>query len=160
MYQSNQLSQLSQWQNYQPRILIVDDQPENIELLSMILAFQGYQVEKCHCGSSAIELARSSPPDLITLDIGMPGMDGFEVCEILKSDRITQEIPIIFISALNISSNKTQAFKIGANDYVTKPFQVEEVIARVELQLKIHYLQVELKAKKAGRDRTVFKQML
>ncbi len=141
------MCQFKQLSGDRPKILIVDDQPDNIELLSTILAFRGYRIEECDRGLLAIELARSNPPDLILLDVSMPEMDGFEVCQILKSDCATQAIPIIFISALKEVNDKTKAFKVGGNDYITKPFQVEEVVVRVESQLKQYHLQAELKAK-------------
>ena len=131
----------------QEKILIVDDQPENIELLSTILATQGYEVTESERGDSAIELALANPPDLILLDICMPGIDGFTVCQILKKDYRTQNIPIIFISALKEIEDKSRAFNFGANDYITKPFHIKEVLIRVENQLKIYRLQSELKAK-------------
>ncbi|MGD1920587.1 MAG: diguanylate cyclase domain-containing protein [Pleurocapsa sp.] len=129
------------------RILIVDDKPDNLELLSTVLTVQGYQTKTCERGKSAIELAKTDVPNLILLDISMPEMDGFSVCEILKKDFITKDIPIIFISALKDVRDKTLAFQIGGSDYITKPFQVDEVIARVKNQLNIHYLQAELRAK-------------
>ena len=141
------MCRFKQLPDYQPKILIVDDRPDNVELLSVILTSQGYQVEECDRGMPAIELARSNPPDLILLDINMPRMDGFKVCQILKGDRLTQEIPIIFLSALKDVDDKTQAFKVGGSDYITKPFQIAEVIVRVESQLKYYNLQAELKAK-------------
>jgi len=141
------MCRFKQLPDYQPKILVVDDRPDNVELLSVILISQGYQVEECDRGMSAIELARSNPPDLILLDISMPEMDGFEVCQILKGDILTQEIPIVFLSALKDIDDKTQAFKIGGSDYITKPFQIAEVVVRVESQLKHYNLQAELKAK-------------
>lgn len=141
------MSQFKHTPEHQGKILIVDDQPDNTKLLSIILALQGYEVAECNRGKSAINLAKANPPDLILLDVSMPEMSGFEVCQILKSDRLTRDIPIIFISAFQEVNNKTQAFNLGGNDYITKPFQMEEVVARVETQLKYHRLQTELKTK-------------
>lgn len=140
---------------HQAKILIVDDRRDNIELLSAILTSQGYEVEKSTGGKLAIEASKTDPPDLILLDVSMPEMDGFEVCRILKSDRLTQDIPIIFISALSEVENKTQAFDFGGNDYITKPFQIEEVIARVKNQLEIYHLQLELKIKNAQLEKEI-----
>ena len=129
------------------RILAIDDRLDNLELLSTMLRLYGYKVEECNCGKSALELAKTTLPDLILLDANMPDMDGFSVCQRLKNNRCTREIPVIFISALQEIESKTKAFKFGGNDYITKPFQIEEVLARVETQLKYYYLQAELKAK-------------
>lgn len=129
---------------FKAKILVVDDRADSLELLSTILTSQGYEVEESDCGSSAIEAAILRPPDLILLDICMPEIDGFTVCQRLKDNPDTEEIPIIFISALKEVTNKTQAFEIGGRDYITKPFQVDEVIARVENQLEIYRLRIEL----------------
>ena len=141
------MSQFKRSPKEQTRILIVDDQPDNAKLLSIILALHGYEVVECNRGKLAVDLATKNPPDLILLDVGMPEMNGFEVCQLLKSDRRTENIPIIFISAFQEVKEKTQAFNLGGNDYITKPFQMEEVIARVETQLKYYRLQTELKIK-------------
>jgi len=131
----------------QAKILVVEDQPDNLEFLSIMLSNQGYKVAQSDRGLSAIEMVKVDPPDLILLDISMPEMDGFEVCQILREDPRAQDIPIIFISALNEVEDKTKAFNFGGNDYVTKPFDIEEVLVRIENQLKNYYLQIELKAK-------------
>ncbi|PSB05914.1 diguanylate cyclase response regulator [Pleurocapsa sp. CCALA 161] len=141
------MSQLKRSPKEQTRILIVDDQPDNIKLLSLILTLNGYEVAECNRGKLAVDLATKNSPDLILLDISMPDLDGFKVCQLLKSDRRTENIPIIFISAFQKVEEKTQAFNLGGNDYITKPFQMEEVIARVETQLKYYRLQTELKIK-------------
>ncbi|MFB2918745.1 response regulator [Aerosakkonema funiforme] len=125
-------------------ILIVDDTPENIEVLSATLRERGYAVRGAIKGGMAIRAARSVPPDLILLDIRMPEMNGYEVCEQLKTDEKTCEIPIIFISASDEVFDKVKAFTVGGEDYITKPFQVEEVLARVEHQLTIKKLQKQL----------------
>lgn len=141
------MSQLKRSPKEQTRILIVDDQPDNIKLLSIILTLNGYEVAECNRGKIAVDLATKNSPDLILLDISMPDLDGFKVCQLLKNDRRTENIPIIFISAFHKVEEKTQAFNLGGNDYITKPFQMEEVIARVETQLKYYHLQTELKIK-------------
>jgi adenylate cyclase len=126
-------------------ILIVDDLPDNLRLLFTILMPQGYEVGKALNGQMALKSAASSPPDLILLDINMPNMDGYEVCRRLKANAKTKEIPVIFISALDDVWDKVKAFKVGGTEYITKPFQAEEVLARVENQLKIQSLQRALR---------------
>lgn len=128
----------------QGNILIVDDTPENLQVLSATLSERGYKVRGVIKGQMAIRAAKSAPPDLILLDIRMPEMDGYEVCERLKADPQTRDIPIIFISALDEVLDKVKAFQTGGVDYITKPFQVEEVLARVENQLMICRLSQKL----------------
>jgi sigma-B regulation protein RsbU (phosphoserine phosphatase) len=125
-------------------ILIVDDTPANLRLLSKMLAEQGYRVRPVPDGSLALAATRAEPPDLILLDIRMPEMNGYEVCEHLKADAQTRDIPIIFISALDATQDKVRAFTVGGVDYVTKPFQFEEVLARVETHLALRKLQKQL----------------
>ena len=127
-----------------PNILIVDDMPANTLLLSKILTARGYHVRPVLSGKLALQAARTEPPDLILLDINMPEMNGYEVCEQLKADAALKDIPVIFISALDQPQEKVKAFRVGGVDYVTKPFQLEEVQARVETHLKIHSLQRRL----------------
>ncbi|PZO35576.1 MAG: hybrid sensor histidine kinase/response regulator [Pseudanabaena frigida] len=121
----------------QADILVVDDRPENLRLLSEILSKHCYKVRKVTSGKQAIEAIQINPPDLILLDIMMPEMNGFEVCQCLKSQPQTAEIPIIFLSALDKTFDKVKAFEVGGIDYITKPFQVEEIIIRVKNQLVI-----------------------
>lgn len=128
-------------------ILIVDDTPANLRLLTGILAEQGYKLRPASNGQMALQAAQVQPPDLILLDIMMPEMDGYQVCRILKTDERTRHIPVIFISALGETIDKVAAFLIGGVDYITKPFQVEEVLARVETHLTIGRLQQELQFK-------------
>lgn len=128
-------------------ILIVDDTPENLQVLSATLCDRGYKVRGVINGKMAIRAAISGSPDLILLDIKMPEMNGYEVCTKLKAQPQTSEIPVIFISALDEVLDKVKAFEIGGVDYITKPFQVEEVLARVEHQLTIKRLQKELIAR-------------
>lgn len=118
-------------------ILVVDDNPNNLTLLANILTEEGYRVRKVLNGKFALRTAQASPPDLILLDIYLPDLDGYEVCWRLKALEVTRETPVIFISALNEVWDKLRAFKVGAADYITKPFQVEEVLARVQHQLTI-----------------------
>lgn len=125
-------------------ILIVDDMPVNLRLLSHMLTEQGYKVRSVINGQMALTATRAAPPDLILLDINMPGMSGYEVCERLKADEETRDIPVIFISALDEIEDKIKAFTVGGLDYITKPFQFEEVLARVETHLALRRLQKQL----------------
>jgi len=131
--------------NSQPtRIMVVDDTPANLRLLDNVLRERGYQVFAFRNGDLALTAARRNPPDLILLDVNMPEMNGYEVCERLKADSTVQDVPVIFISAMNETMDKVRAFSTGGVDYVSKPFQVEEVEARVQTHLKLHRLQREL----------------
>ncbi|HBB35042.1 MAG TPA: hypothetical protein DC064_25465, partial [Cyanobacteria bacterium UBA9273] len=118
-------------------ILIVDDVPENLHLLSSLLTQYGYEVRRVINGKLALTVARCDPPDLILLDIMMPDLNGYEVCQQLKASETTCEIPVIFLSALDEGLDKVKAFSVGGVDYISKPIQIEEVIARVENQLTI-----------------------
>jgi PleD family two-component response regulator len=128
-------------------ILVVDDTPANLRLLSEILTRQGYKVRPVPNGKLALSAAQRLPPDVILLDIMMPEMNGFEVCEQLKADERTRDIPVIFISALNDVLDKVKAFSIGGVDYISKPFQVEEVLARIKTHLEMGFLQKSLQDK-------------
>jgi len=125
-------------------ILIVDDMPDNLRLLAKILESCGYVVRKSLNGKMALQAAHRDPPDLILLDINMPGMNGYEVCQQLKASGLTDQIPIIFISALDQVDDKVKAFELGGQDYITKPFQELEVLARIKNQLLIRHQQKEL----------------
>ncbi len=125
-------------------ILIVDDTLPNLRLLATMLTDQGYKVRGVSSGPAALKAAHLSPPDLILLDIMMPSMDGYEVCRHLKKDERTCDIPIIFISALDEAMDKVRAFSSGGVDYITKPFQLEEVLARVRTHLTLWQLQQQL----------------
>ena len=124
-----------------PNILIVDDTPANLLLLVRMLTQRGYKPRTVLSGKLALEAARAEPPDLILLDIAMPEMNGYEVCEQLKADEALKEIPVIFISALHETLDKVKAFRVGGVDYVTKPFQFEEVFARVQTHLQLRRLE-------------------
>lgn len=127
-------------------ILIVDDTANNIVLLNDILC-QEYKIRAASNGKQALVLARRDPmPDLIVLDIMMPEMDGYEVCRLLKEDEDTAEIPVIFISGLGKSRDKLQAFEVGGLDYITKPFESAEVLARVKLHLELSRMKRHLEA--------------
>ncbi len=127
-----------------PDILVVDDTPANLQVLSGLLKDCGYKVRPVPGGNLALQAAQSLPPDLILLDIKMPDMDGFEVCRRLKAEPQLKDVPVIFISALNETIDKVQAFGVGGVDYVTKPFQFEEVAARVRTHLGLRQMQCEL----------------
>ncbi|MEG4393919.1 response regulator [Microcoleus sp. BROC3] len=136
--------------NHQPgtalgNILVVDDTPENLRLLSTMLTHRGYAPRCVINGKMALRACNSNPPDLILLDIMMPEMNGYEVCQHLKSEAKTREIPVIFISAKDEVFDKVNAFAVGAVDYISKPFQFEEVLARIESHLTLRNLQKQLK---------------
>jgi CheY-like chemotaxis protein len=126
--------------NGQPKsnLMVVDDQPANLKLLEDLLTQQGHAVRSFPRGRLALDAAARSLPDLILLDINMPEMDGFEVCKRLKADDKLAHIPVLFLSALSETRNKVNAFRSGGVDYITKPFQLEEVRARVETHLQLH----------------------
>jgi signal transduction histidine kinase len=130
-------------------ILIVDDTPANLQLLAQMLSEQGYKVRMAQDGIMALMSIQSSPPDLILLDIMMPELNGYQVCSKLKASCSTKDIPIIFISALNEVFDKVKAFEVGGVDYITKPFQAQEVLARVEHQLHIRRLTQQLSEQNA-----------
>ncbi|GAB4303381.1 MAG: response regulator [Oscillatoriaceae cyanobacterium] len=125
-------------------ILIVDDMPVNLRVLNQILTQHGYKVRKALSGEMAFTACEATVPDLILLDILMPDLDGYEVCSRLKSKEKTRKIPVIFLSALDEAEDKVKAFHVGAADYISKPFQVEEVLARVTHQLTIVHLNQQL----------------
>jgi two-component system, sensor histidine kinase and response regulator len=130
-------------------ILIVDDTPDNLRLLSALLQNQGYKVRKAISGMRALQVLQMVLPDLILLDIFMPDMDGYEVCRQLKKNPATCEIPVIFLSASNEALDKILAFEVGGVDYVTKPFDTQEVVARLETHLKLRQLQQQLQQQNA-----------
>lgn len=125
-------------------ILVVDDTAANLQVLAGMLKDRGYKVRPVPSGKLALLAARRDPPDLILLDINMPEMNGYEVCEQLQADVQLRGIPVIFISALTEQLDKVKAFATGGLDYITKPFQMEELHARVETHLKLHRLQIEV----------------
>ena len=122
-------------------IVIVDDKPENIRLLAGILSEKGYRIRPAANGQQALTTIEKEAPDLILLDIMMPGLNGYEVCRILKNSRNAMDIPVIFISALDEIGDKVEAFASGGVDYICKPFQTEEVLARVNTHLKLRKAQ-------------------
>ncbi|WP_392533743.1 response regulator [Nostoc sp. C117] len=128
-------------------ILLVDDNPNNLKVLSEAIQGYGWKALMATDGESAIEQAEYACPDLIILDVMMPGIDGFETCQRLKANSITQNIPVIFMTALSDALDKVKGLEIGAVDYITKPFQQEEVIARLKLHLKLSHLTRTLEEK-------------
>jgi signal transduction histidine kinase len=133
--------------NYKANILVVDDTPDNLRLLSAMLTAQGYEVRKALNGKMALTACKMLLPDIILLDINMPGMDGYEVCQQLKAEGHTSEIPVIFISALDDVLDKVKAFDVGGVDYITKPFHGAEVVLRIENQINLRLLQNKLHEK-------------
>ncbi len=128
-------------------ILIVDDMPANLTLLSRMLQKHGYRARPAPSGVLALQAAKHERPDLILMDIHMPGMDGFEVCRRLKADPELADIPVLFISALSEVEDKVRAFDQGGQDYITKPFQIEEVLARVRTHLELQRARQEVEAR-------------
>ncbi len=131
-------------------ILVVDDTPANLDVLAEMLEGQGYGARPVPSGVLALQSAQAQPPDLVLLDINMPEMDGYEVCRHLKADEHLKDIPVIFISALRDTTDKVRAFHAGAVDYITKPFQFEEVKARVQTHLRLYRMQKELERQYAA----------
>ena len=129
------------------QILIVDDKLLNLRILTSFLEKQGFIVEQLQNGELVMPLVKKTPPDLILLDVMMPKINGFEVCKQLKADASTQDIPIIFISSLSNTSNTIKAFSVGGVDYINKPFQEKEVLARVQTHISLRKTQQDLQAK-------------
>ena len=127
-------------------ILVVDDTVENLQLLGSMLSEQGYEVRPVTNGRDALLAARSYPPDSILLDVSMPEMDGYEVCTQLKASEELREIPVIFLTALNSTADKVKAFEVGGADHVTKPFQIDEVLARIRVHIALRRSRQELLA--------------
>lgn len=136
-------------------ILVIDDSPMNLEILSSTLTRFGYTVQLAKDGSSGIQQANCSQPDLILLDVIMPGIDGFETCRQLQQQPSTQDIPIIFMTALADSSDKVRGLSLGAVDYITKPFQDAEILARIQVHLKLRRLNLELAQQKQQLEQRV-----
>ncbi len=138
------------------KVLMVDDTPANIDLLHKILSNQGYKLSFATSGEKALKIIYRTPPNLILLDVMMPGMDGFEVCRILKSQKETQDIPVIFMTALTDTVDKVKGFNVGAVDYITKPIQSEELLARVSTHLKLQAHVIELKKRNLESEQARF----
>ncbi|MBD0386540.1 MAG: hybrid sensor histidine kinase/response regulator [Nostoc sp. C3-bin3] len=137
----------NQTDHHKRNILVVDDTPDNLRLLSAMLTSQGFEVRKALNGKMALTACQMVLPDLILLDINMPEMDGYQVCQQLKADTKTCEVPVIFISALDDVVDKVKAFDVGGVDYISKPFHGAEVVLRIENQINLRLLQVKLQEK-------------
>lgn len=142
-------------ENKKPNIMVIDDTHSNLELLEDMLSEQGYEVRPLPRPKMALKAALLDPPDLILLDIMMPEMDGYELCSLMKEDEKLKEIPIIFMSALTDSIDKVKAFSSGGIDYVTKPFQFEDVHARVKTHLRLRQYQKDIENKNLALKTTL-----
>lgn len=125
-------------------ILIVDDEPANVDLLEALLAPTGHTIRTASGGLPALQMVKQEPPDLILLDLMMPGMSGFEVCQRLRAEESTAHLPIIIVTALGQLGSKERALALGADDYLTKPIQAAEVLTRVEAMLRVRHLRQDL----------------
>jgi len=132
-----------------PKVLVVDDLLENLRLLANLLIEDGYEVKRSPDGAMALSNVPRFKPDIILLDIMMPEMDGYAVCQQLKADPETRDIPVIFLSALDLTFDKVRAFEVGAADYIHKPFHPAEVLARVKNQVRIRQQGLQLQAQAA-----------
>lgn len=132
-------------------VLIVEDTPESLQLLADLLTQAGFVARRAQDGRMALMSARAQPPDLVLLDVRMPGMDGYEVCRHLKADARTRDVPVIFLSALRETDDKILAFGLGAVDYISKPSQPDEVLARVRTHVELHRLRTDLEARVEAR---------
>jgi signal transduction histidine kinase len=141
--------------------MVVDDAPSNLQLLVTLMQMEGYKVRPVRSGAAALALLQEVRPDVILLDVNMPGMDGFEVCRRLKSDPLNCDIPVLFVSALSDTNDKVKAFEAGGTDYITKPFQMKEVRMRIETHLHMARMKAELEAaNRKLRDSERLREML
>lgn len=134
-------------------VLVVDDVPQNVQIAQAILKMDGYNIETAYSGPEALETVQEKEIDLVLLDIMMPDVDGFSVAEQLQADESTVNIPIIFLTARNDTESITRGFKIGAVDYITKPFRGEELRMRVRTHLRLRHIQQELREANAAKDK-------
>jgi len=132
-------------------ILLVDDQPANLDVLCELLESAGYRISVATGGATALEIAVRAVPDLILLDVLMPGLDGYEVCRQLKQEAATQDIPVIFITARDLKEDILAGFRAGGVDYIVKPFRDEEVLARVQTHVRLNRLTQEVGMVQKGR---------
>ncbi len=149
--------------NGKPMILIVDDNPENLQLMGKLLSDNGYEVGVAQDGEKALSFVKKTHPDLILLDVMMPGMDGFKVCRELKKQLVTQHIPVIFLTAKNETEDIVSGFEAGGVDYVTKPAITEELLARIKTHIEVKMLRGLLpicsNCKKVRDDKGFWKQI-
>ncbi len=141
------------------RIMIVDDVPINLRILESILTKRGYQVFAHTTGEKALKAAAERRPDLILMDIDMPGLNGYEVCQRLKQDAKLKDIPVLFVSGLSDAEDKVKAFEVGGVDYVTKPFQAKEVLVRVKTQIDLCRMRRELEVRNRFLEELVQKKV-
>ena len=146
---SSNLSSNSPAPEGRPKVLVVDDLLENLRLLANLLIEDGYEVKRSPDGAMALSNVPRFEPDIILLDIMMPEMDGYAVCKQLKADPKTKDIPVIFLSALDLTFDKVKAFEVGAADYIHKPFHPAEVLARVKNQVRIRQQGLQLQSQAA-----------
>ena len=139
----------------EPVVLVADDDPHSIELLYRSLSAEPIEITVANDSKGTLQAARSGQPDLILLDVMMEGMDGFEVCRHLKADEATREIPVIFMTALNEVSARVQAFRVGGVDYVAKPFEPEELVARVRTHVSLRIMTKSLQTQNARREEQI-----
>src|SRR5688572_7438492 len=144
-----------------PLILVADDEPVILALIKRRLEWEEYRVETAGDGGQAVEAARRTLPDLIILDVMMPVLDGLQACRLLKDDPATRDIPVIFLSALDDTDTKVSGLALGANDYVSKPFRVEELLARVSvaIRLKLERDRLRQRAEELRRSAEVASEM-
>lgn len=140
-------------------ILVVDDAPQNLRLLATVLRRSGLVPRPVASGRLAIEAALADPPDLVLLDITMPEMSGFDVCRRFKQDERLRDIPVIFLSGLSGAADKVEALRVGGVDYVSKPFQEQEVLARIRTHLRLRRLQVELQSRNVRLEQRIAEQV-
>ncbi|RMH74736.1 MAG: response regulator [Cyanobacteria bacterium J007] len=141
-------------------IVIIDDDPNNLRLLTNLLARHGYEVRPIANGRLGLSAIAAEPPDLILLDIMMPDLDGYEICHQLKANEKTRDIPVIFLSALSEAFDKVKAFSIGGVDYITKPFQAKEILARIQNHLQIFQLQKQLSTQNEALQKEIYERKL
>jgi signal transduction histidine kinase len=143
---------MTQAQTNKGRILVVDDRPSNLKILTSMLSNSGYAVQSAVSGQAALQAIEAALPDLVVLDVSMPVMDGYQICQCLKTNERTYDIPVIFISARNEAEDKVKGFAVGGVDYITKPFRIQEVLARVDTHITIRNLQKSLQEQVAELD--------
>ncbi|MFT5378118.1 MAG: DNA-binding response OmpR family regulator, partial [Candidatus Latescibacterota bacterium] len=129
---------------HEPRLLLVDDTPANLHVLCEVLEARGYNISIALSGQQALDIAAQATPDLVLLDVMMPEMDGYEVCRLLKADEKMRDVPVIFITAQDLSDGVVAGFDAGGVDYITKPFREREVLARVQTHLQLNQLNRQL----------------